>query len=105
MGGNLHITKGKRKFSTFSFLSLIPLSETNPCLLADLPLPVTDTYGGSFLWLYIISIWEACKKSSLNTDALLGPYFSLFLILSSKFSCQDFGYHFFYETPKPVLQS
>lgn len=59
----------KKKISVFSFLSLIPLSETNPYLLADILLPVIYTYGASLLWLYIISIWEAFKKSSLNTDA------------------------------------
>lgn len=59
------VTKGKRKISIFSLLSLIPLSKY--CyLLADILLPVIYTYSVSLLWPYIISTWEAFKK---NTDS------------------------------------
>lgn len=61
-----NITKAKRKISIFSLFSLMPQPKNNLHLLADPLLPIIYSRGGSLLWLYVTTAWDAFKK---HTDS------------------------------------
>lgn len=61
-----NITKAKRKISIFSLFSLMPHPKNNLHLVADTLLPIIYSRGGSLLWSYVTTDWEAFKK---HTDS------------------------------------